>query len=49
MYFVCAVCMQAMTHSVDTVTSQQAVKLVVEGLGFVEQCCLRFFGGDQLQ
>ena len=30
--FVCAVCMQAMTHSVDNVPSQQAVKLVVVGL-----------------
>ena len=37
MQFVCAVCMQAMTHSVDNVPSQQAVKLVVVGLGFVEE------------
>ena len=29
MQFVCAVCMQAMTHSVDNVPSQQAVELVV--------------------
>ena len=35
--FVCAVCMQAMTHSVDNVPSQQAVNLVVVGLGFVDQ------------
>ena len=46
--FVCAVCMQAMTHSVDNVPSQQAVKLVVVGLGFVEQYWLRLFLGDQL-
>ena len=43
------VCIQAMTHSVDNVPSQQAVKLVVVGLGFVEQCWLRLFLGDQLQ
>ena len=36
MQFVWAVSMQAMTHSVDNVPSQQAVKLVVVGLGFVE-------------
>ena len=47
--FFCAVCMQAMTHSVDNVPSQQAVKLVVVGLGFVEQCWFRMFLGDQLQ
>ena len=47
--FVCAVCMQAMTHSVDNVPSQQAVELLVLGLGFVEQCWLRLFLGDQLQ
>ena len=41
--FVCAVCMQAMTHSVDNVPSQQAVKLVAVGLGFVEQCWLSCF------
>ena len=29
MQFVCAFCMQAMTHSVDRVRSQQAVELVV--------------------
>ena len=46
---VVAVCMQAMTHSVDNVPSQLAVKLVVVGLGFVEQCWLRLFLGDQLQ
>ena len=44
-----AVCMQAMIHSVDNVPSQQAVELVVVGLGFVEQCWLRLFLGDQLQ
>ena len=49
MQFVCAVCMQAMTHSVDNVLCQQAVKLVVVGIGFVEQCWLRLFLGDQLQ
>ena len=49
MQFVCTVCMQAMTHSVDNVPSQHAVKLVVVGLGFVEHCCLRLFLGDQLQ
>ena len=49
MQFVCAVCMQAMTHSVDNVPSQQAVEPVVVGLGFVEQCWLRLFLGDQLQ
>ena len=41
--------MQAMTHSVDNVPSQRAVKLVVVGLGFVEQCWFRLFLGDQLQ
>ena len=46
---VVAVCMQAMTHSVDNVPSQLAVKLVVVGLGFVEQCWFRLFLGDQLQ
>ena len=49
MQFVCAFCMQAMTHSVDRVRSQQAVELVVVGIGFVEQCWLRLFLGDQLQ
>ena len=34
MQFVCTVCMQAITHSVDNVPSQHAVKLVVVGLGF---------------
>ena len=49
-YAVCLCCfMQAMTHSADNVPSQQAVKLVVVGLGFVEQCWLRLFLGDQLQ
>ena len=46
--FVCAVCMQAMTHSVHNVPSQQAVELLVLGLVFVEQCWLRLFLGDQL-
>ena len=46
MQFVCAVCMQAMTHSVDNVPSQQAVELMVVGLVFVEQCWLRLFLGD---
>ena len=49
MQFVCAVCKQAMTYSVDNVPSQQAVKLEVAGLGFVEQCWLRLLLGDQLQ
>ena len=49
MQFVRAVCMQAMIHSVDNVPSQQAVELVVVALGFVEQCWLRLFLGDQLQ
>ena len=33
----CAVCMQAMIHSVDNVPSQQAVKLVVVEPGFVAE------------
>ena len=49
MQFVCAVCMQAMTYSVDNVPSQQAVELLGLELGFVEQCSLRLFLGDQLQ
>ena len=41
----CAVCMQAMIHSFDNAPSQQAVKLVVVGPGFVaEQCWLGLFG-----
>ena len=49
-YAVCLCCFHAsMTHSVDNVPSQQAVELVVVGLGFVEQCWLRLFLGDQLQ
>ena len=47
--FVCVVCMQAMTHSVDNVPNQQTVELVVVGLGFVEQRWLRLFLGDQRQ
>ena len=47
--FVCAVCMQAMTHSVDNVPSQQTVKLGVVGLGFVQQCWFRLFLGDKFQ
>ena len=46
MQFFCAVCMQAMTHSVDNVPSQQAVELVVVGLVFVEHYWLRLFLGD---
>ena len=49
MQVVCALCMQAMTHSVQNVPSQQAVELLVLGLGFVEQCWLRLFLGDQRQ
>ena len=45
--FFCAFCMQAMTHSVDNVPSQQAVKLVVVGPAFVEQCGFGLFLGDQ--
>ena len=48
-FVVVAVCMQAMTHSVDNVPSQLAVKLVVVGLGFVEQSWLRLFWGYQVQ
>ena len=43
MQFVCAVCMQAMIHSVDNVPSQQAVELLVVGLGFVEHVGLDCF------
>ena len=49
MQFVCVVCEQAMTNSVDNFPSQQAVELLVLGVGFVEQCWLRLFLGDQLQ
>ena len=49
MQFVCVVCMRATTHSVDNVPSQQAVKLVVVRLGFVEQCWFRLYVGDQLR
>ena len=49
MQFFCAICMQAMPHSVDNVPSQQAVKLVVVGPGFVEQCWFGLFLGDQWQ
>ena len=42
----CEICMQ-MTHSVDSAPSQQAVKSVVVGPGFVEQCCFVLFLGDQ--
>ena len=49
MQFVYAVCLQAMTHSVDNDPTQQAVKLVVVGIGFVEQSWLRLFLGDQFQ
>ena len=47
--FFCAICMQAMTHSVDNVPSQQAVKLVVVGSGFVEHYWFGLFLGDQRQ
>ena len=36
MPFLCAVCMQAMTHSVANVPSQYTVKSVVVGAGFWE-------------
>ena len=49
MQFVYAVCLQAMTHSVDNDPTQQAVKLVVVGIGFVEQSWPRLFLGDQFQ
>ena len=45
----CTVGMQAMTHSVGNVPSQQAVKLVVVGPGFVEQCWFGLFLGDYTQ
>ena len=52
-YAVCLCCLHASNdlryHSIDNVQSQQAVKLVVVGLGFVEQCWFRLFWGDQLQ
>ena len=38
-----------MTHSVGNVPSQQAVKLVVVGPGFVEQCWFGLFLGDYTQ
>ena len=47
--FFFAVCMQAMTHSVANVPSQQAVKLVVIGPVFVDQCWFGLFLGDQWQ
>ena len=49
MPFFLAVCMQAMTHSVANVPSQQAVKLVVIGPVFVDQCWFGLFLGDQWQ
>ena len=52
-YAVCLCCLHASNvlrnHSIDNVQSQQAVKLVVVGLGFVEQCWFRLFLGDHLQ
>ena len=52
-YAVCLCCLHAsndlLYHSIDYVQSQQAVKLVVVGLGFVEQCWFRLFLGDHLQ
>ena len=48
-FFFCAICMQAMTHSVDNVPSQQAVKLVVVGPVFVEHCWFGLVLGDQWQ
>ena len=44
MQFVCAVCTQAMALSVDNVPSQQAVKLVVVGLGLLISVGLDCFG-----
>ena len=41
--FVCTVCMPAMTHSVDNVPSQEAVKLVVVGLGLLSSAGLDCF------
>ena len=41
---VCLCCVQAMTHSFDNVPSQEADKLVVVELGFVEQCWLNSRG-----
>ena len=49
-YVVCLCCLHVSNdHSVDNVPSQQAVKLVVVGLGFVEQCWFRLVLGDKLQ
>ena len=42
-YAVCLCCLHASNDP------QQAVKLLVLGLGFVEQCWLRLFLGHQLQ
>ena len=44
-----AICLQAMTYSVRNVPSQQAVKLVVVGPGFVEQCLFGLLLGDKWQ
>ena len=41
--------MQAMSHFVANVASQQAVKFVVVGPGFVEQSWFGLFLGDQWQ
>ena len=41
--------MQLMTYSVANVSSHQAVKLVVVGPGFVEQCWFGLFLGDHWQ
>ena len=43
MQFVCAVCMQAMSHSFDNVPSQQAVKRVAVGLGLLSSVGLDCF------
>ena len=51
-YTVCVCCSHASNDplcSVDNVPSQQAVKLVVVGLGVVERCWLTLLLGDQLQ
>ena len=43
MQFVCAVCLKAMTCSVDNVPSQQAVKLGAVGLGLLSSVGLHCF------
>ena len=44
-YAVFVLLMQAITHSVANVSSRQAVKLVIVGTGFIEQCWFGLFLG----